>query len=123
MSVYGFAHTWMHVFVCLCIISYIYLEEFTKIHLKLSNVQWSDCVCMYGCVWELKVYAFVSVYVLGWFEAIMTELYLPKRLYPNDIFASGGLLPNQMATRPITKLMQSDAKCAASVIMAKLPAM
>lgn len=50
------------------------------------------------------------------------DVYLPNRLYPNDIFASGGLFPNQIATSPITKLIQSDAKCAASVIMAKLPA-
>lgn len=48
--------------------------------------------------------------------------HLPILLYPKDILPSAGLLDIQIARIPIMKLMQSDIRWAASVIMARLPA-
>lgn len=47
---------------------------------------------------------------------------LPTLLYPKDILLSDGRPDKQIDSNPITKLMQSDIRWAASVIIARLPA-
>lgn len=52
----------------------------------------------------------------------MDRVNLPTLLYPKDILLSDGRPDKQIDSNPITKLMQSDIRWAASVIIARLPA-
>lgn len=47
---------------------------------------------------------------------------IPTLLYPKDILLSDGRPDKQIDSNPITKLIQSDIRWAASVIIARLPA-
>ena len=51
-----------------------------------------------------------------------THTYTPARCHPKDIRFEGGLLPTQMARREMRKPAKSDNMCAASVMIARLPA-
>jgi len=55
-------------------------------------------------------------------QAHTHSTYTPARCHPKDIRLEGGLLATQMAKREMRKPAKSDNMCAASVMIARLPA-